>query len=498
MPLAVFSRHTYLIHLCLSRCSLVNVSGVNFANLQVIDLANNLFTTLDLDVFLGMPNLRSLQLTNNPLSRLSQKYTKHIHYNMRRLDVSTTCFKELDKVLSVYLPLVEYLNVSFSALDTIQSTGLKHVPRLAELDTRGAPLENFPLDLLLGSDHLRNIFSSNYRLCCQLLLPKRSGQVRCWAPDTLLPSCATLIPTELYRVFFWAVAVSAILGNVACMGVDVVHRQVLGKETVMAVSHLHLAHVCMGLHVCIVLGADGLLGGRYVLLEKTWTHSATCKLAWFLSSVSSQVSVFVLCFLTLDHLAVLCRPEGSWRLSTASATAVCAATWLAGALLSLIPFLPGLSRWRLYGRSGLCRLAMFQQRKAQQEVVWFTAFVVLNVLLCALSVAGQAAIRKKKPKYRIVLDPAKRTRYSSMPLMGKIAAADAVCWFSFGLVLVMASSGVPFSDRIHGTLVIFVLPINSALNPLLYLWTAAAQRQRQAREEKLMEVVKSRLSGKRN
>ncbi|KAL8589163.1 hypothetical protein ACOMHN_052501 [Nucella lapillus] len=78
--------------------------------------------------------------------------------------------------------------------------------------------------------------------------------------------------------------------------------------------------------------------------------------------------------------------------------------------------------------------------------------------------------------------------------LGKIAVTDAVCWCSFGLVAMMASPGGTVVNTIHGTLVVFLLPVNSALNPLLTTWAIITQRGQQVREQRLIKVLKSRLA----
>ncbi|KAL8572040.1 hypothetical protein ACOMHN_038398 [Nucella lapillus] len=58
----------------------------------------------------------------------------------------------------------------------------------------------------------------------------------------------------------------------------------------------------------------------------------------------------------------------------------------------------------------------------------------------------------------------------------------------------MASQGVTVFKEIHDTLVVFMLPFNSALNPLLTLWSIVTQRRLQAAEQRLIHRLRSRLA----
>ncbi|KAL8595684.1 hypothetical protein ACOMHN_025719 [Nucella lapillus] len=185
--------------------------------------------------------------------------------------------------------------------------------------------------------------------------------------------------------------------------------------------------------------------------------------------------------------------DGWWRFSKNSTTVTSSVAWFAGFLMSLIPFLPGLSHWGLRGQSGLCRLALFQDYDSSTKFRWFTVLVIINFILSLTVTAGQVVIYRKLPTYRIGLDPARRSVYTSVHVTGKMAVTGVVCWLSFGLVTVAGLRGVSVAARLHGHLVVWVLPVQSALGPLLYLTTVITQPRGQVREERLLQVLKSHL-----
>ncbi|KAJ8954184.1 hypothetical protein NQ318_005779 [Aromia moschata] len=54
---------------------------------------------------------------------------------------------------------------------------------------------------------------------------------------------------------------------------------------------------------------------------------------------------------------------------------------------------------------------------------------------------------------------------------GIIVLTDCLCWVPVVIVKILALSGVPIPQDLYAWLAIFVLPINSALNPVLYTLT---------------------------
>nr|KAG5686278.1 hypothetical protein BaRGS_028881 [Batillaria attramentaria]KAG5696774.1 hypothetical protein BaRGS_012797 [Batillaria attramentaria] len=66
-----------------------------------------------------------------------------------------------------------------------------------------------------------------------------------------------------------------------------------------------------------------------------------------------------------------------------------------------------------------------------------------------------------------------------------IAISDFLCWFPIGLAGLMASAGTPVPSEVNVALAIFVLPLNSALNPFLYTINMILERRRRAQEQRL-------------
>ena len=54
---------------------------------------------------------------------------------------------------------------------------------------------------------------------------------------------------------------------------------------------------------------------------------------------------------------------------------------------------------------------------------------------------------------------------------------------------IMASQGVPISSEVNVALAIFILPINSAINPFLYTVNALMEKRRQKKENDLKKYL---------
>ena len=70
-----------------------------------------------------------------------------------------------------------------------------------------------------------------------------------------------------------------------------------------------------------------------------------------------------------------------------------------------------------------------------------------------------------------------------------VAMTDFLCWFPVGLLGLLAWRQVPIASEVGVGLAVFVLPLNSAINPFLYTLNTLLQHRARAREEKLLKML---------
>ena len=70
-----------------------------------------------------------------------------------------------------------------------------------------------------------------------------------------------------------------------------------------------------------------------------------------------------------------------------------------------------------------------------------------------------------------------------------VVVSDFCCWFPIGLLGLLASRGVPISGEVNVAMAIFVLPLNSALNPFLYTLNIIKEKRQRMKEEKLLKLI---------
>ena len=361
------------------------------------------------------------------------------------------------------------------------------------LDMRGTTINAFPLTVFRGLQNMDTIYASYYRMCCKDILPEVVPLPNCLAPHHYLSSCGEMIHSEVYRMIVWFVALAS-LGNCVCFVCHCVdsfiHIPYRGPVVVFMTS-LQCADLCMGIYAGVIAAAHETSKGRYVYWEEKWTEGVPCKVAGFFSLLSCEVSSLTIFLIALEHLILLCFPHSTYRFSKRSAAVACGVTWLVGILLASMPLFPPLSHWGSYGQTALCNPALNGRYNGSSNVCFFHAILSFSVLVCITVLCSLVMIYRATPRHRVLIEKNTNPAYTSVDLWMKFAVLDVARWTAVTTASILVLAGVAGAE-INLFMVAMVLPVSSAVNPLLCLWHAVAYRRRQKQEERLLGVLKSR------
>ena len=115
-------------------------------------------------------------------------------------------------------------------------------------------------------------------------------------------------------------------------------------------------------------------------MDAYWRQSTLCHFCGFLSTLSSELSVFTITIITLDRFLSITMPLKFRRLKMKNARFIMAMLWLITLVLSTLPLMKIDYFVNFYGRSGVClALHITDQRPPGWEYSVFI-FLVLNFL----------------------------------------------------------------------------------------------------------------------
>uniref|UniRef100_A0A8C8AL14 G-protein coupled receptors family 1 profile domain-containing protein n=1 Tax=Otus sunia TaxID=257818 RepID=A0A8C8AL14_9STRI len=168
-----------------------------------------------------------------------------------------------------------------------------------------------------------------------------------------ISSFENLLANVVLRVFVWVIACLTCFGNlvVICL------RSLLVAENsqhAMAIKSLCCADGLMGIYLFVIGAFDLKFAGEYNKHARGWMGSLPCQLLGGLATLSSEVSVLLLTYMTLEKYFCVVFPFSHHRASKKQTVLVLVAIWLLGFSLSIVPLWCKETFGNYYGRNGVC------------------------------------------------------------------------------------------------------------------------------------------------
>ena len=500
MPLRDLVTNKMLVYLNSARSQLLQMEPLSSANLQHLDLSDNLISTITGKDFKAVAiNLRVLILAGNPIQSvfagvaLSQLSWRNLH----TLDVSRVGMVKLNEGDLVTFSNLSTFNLSDTGLDIVSENGFQPMNRLRVLDLRGCPMTHFPRTIFVDLNDLTTVHADNYKLCCPATLPDGFNLLNCHAPSDEVSSCGDLLHSGVYRVFVAVSASLILLGNLTSFVYRVFIKRAENRSSFgIIVSNLCISDFLMGLYSSVIAAADRWYLGKYLWNDILWRKSVVCKVAGFLSLLSTEVSAFIICLITLDRFLVIRFPlKRELHMTPRSAVITCVFTWTVGVALALVPLLPPTSHWQFYSQTGICIPLPITRQSFPGHSYSFGILIILNFVLFLLIAAGQMSIywSVRANSMSATASTSTSQNLTIARRLITVAMSDFLCWFPISLLGLLASSGTPVSGEVNVAIAIFVLPLNSVLNPFLYTLNIILERRRKIQEQRLQKSLLSRL-----
>ncbi|XP_033759183.1 LOW QUALITY PROTEIN: G-protein coupled receptor GRL101-like [Pecten maximus] len=243
----------------------------------------------------------------------------------------------------------------------------------------------------------------------------------------------------------------------------------------------------MGVYMIIIGVVDVFYNGVYAWNNQKWRSSTLCTTAGVLSSISSEMSTFLILLVTIDRVIVIMYPmcrlsqqNISWK--QASVVSVC--LWLVSITLAIIPVIAMQSYFKggiLLSVRCMSRFTIDRHRTTRAEYS-FAVFVCLNCFIFLAIAIGQICMFKSlisSTGRRMASSQSRQRDISVARTLFMVVATDFCCWFPIGVMGVISKFGYQMPGSVYAWVMVFVLPINAAINPFLYT-ASAILRKRQS------------------
>ncbi|XP_041362802.1 G-protein coupled receptor GRL101-like [Gigantopelta aegis] len=463
---------SWLAHLNLSATNQTSVPvNLKLPNLYFLDLSFNNITVLRTGVFKFLPNLRFLNLTNNlKLSHIEQRAFLGLD-KLEFLDLSHTVLGTLESLVFQPLVMLQFLNISNCYLDVMEKKSFSGLNKLLYLDIRDNNIRTFYSGQFRDLIEIHVVYASSQTFCCGafwkgILLDRDE----CIAPEDSISSCEDLLQKNSFRVLLWVFSIMALTGNATVIIFRICFdSSSIGRTFGVFVTNLAFTDFCMGIYMLIICVADTTYRDTYLFYEWRWRNSSFCKLAGFLSTVSSLGSSIFVCLITLDRFLVVRFPLGQVRFRPKCTMIVSVVVWAAMIATVMVPLTPPMDQWNLFGQNGVCLALPLSSERLPGWLFSTSLFIGFNFVAFLFTAIGQIAIYKTMTNMSLI--QSKKRSDQDMKVARKlslIVLTNFSCWFPICVMGLAAMNGVDIGGDIYAWVAVFVLPVNSAINPFIY------------------------------
>ena len=320
--------------------------------------------------------------------------------------------------------------------------------------------------------------------CCYAV--KAIPQVHCDAPADGFSSCDDLMKNKTLQIFIWILGILAFAGNL----IVVVWRCSLKEDNRVhsfLLTNLAVSDFLMGMYLLIIAIKDTQWQGEYFKHDFSWRTGKLCQFAGVLSMISSEVSVAMLTIITADRLVCIVFPFRFKRLSFKRVCFLCTIVWLLGIVISTVPlmgieyFIDENTGFGFYGRSAVCLpLQLSSDRPAGWEysVSFFIAFNFVAFMFMLLAYIAMFVTAKKIGG--AVRSTSVRNETAMAAKMMFIILTDFFCWMPVIIIGILSLTGNLYDPKqlVYVWIAVFVLPVNSSINPLLYTFSTTTTRKK--------------------
>uniref|UniRef100_A0A2C9LSU3 G-protein coupled receptors family 1 profile domain-containing protein n=1 Tax=Biomphalaria glabrata TaxID=6526 RepID=A0A2C9LSU3_BIOGL len=410
-------------------------------------------------------------MSNNPITNINANF--QFPDQLEIIDLSNTRLHAIPLNAFHNLKQLKSLSLKNTFITTFKDMGIPEYFVLHYLYLQKVMISNIEKNFFKGLTIRSGLWTSDFRLCCHQVLNSNISLDKCHGPIDVISSCENLVGDVFKRFVIWIVGFITIVGNGIVLAYRLMlNRQIFRNAYGLFVTGLAFSDFLMGIYLIIISSADIYYQDVYVLEETHWRNGMMCELSGFLSTLSSETSTFFICLITLDRYLTITYPFGEYRLSKNLTRILIILAWLVGIVLAAIPLI--ISDWEIYSSNSLCLALPFSSNHFRGWEFSFVVYVGVNFILFILIAFGQVAIfvniyRRKQSMS--VLKNCRKRRLEDLAVAKKlafVAMSDFLCWFPIGIIGYFSMKGHTFDRDVYAWFAVFVLPINSALNPIIY------------------------------
>ncbi|KAJ8031757.1 hypothetical protein HOLleu_25063 [Holothuria leucospilota] len=326
-----------------------------------------------------------------------------------------------------------------------------------------------------------------------------------------------MIPNNFLRVSLWVVCLFSLITNVIVIAGRVKSKiPALRNKFTTTVSesqntfliNLAIADCLTGVYLSAIGIADAAFGKDYFLSAFGWRSGNACKGIGFIGFFANLASILVLTFVSVERFCTIVFPFGKDIFRSKLTAIICVAIWVTSGAMALTPIILSTFNTELFGFSDVClglpinsapEVSIFKDSEQRSEgtyivyttrkvvdidslqwvysqivYIYFVTTCVLVITLCYIAIF----ISTIRSKFQSGRTGGNKDEIKMALRIFIIVGTDLLCWLPVIITGILSTAGYEISTDVYAWFAIFVLPINSAVNPFIYTLPAMKRKKK--------------------
>ncbi|XP_040274533.1 relaxin receptor 1 [Bufo bufo] len=436
--------------------------------LNWLDFEGNYIPTLRNTTFSSCTTLTVLVLRKNKILTISDNTFSSLS-RLDELDLANNRIEEFSPSLLKDMKELSQLNISYNPMQKIQLDQFDYILTLKSLSLEGIEIPNIQRRMFMPLRNLTHIYFKKFQYC------GFAPHVRNCKPNTDgISSLENLLASIVQRVFVWVVSVATCFGNIFVICTRPYIRSE-NKLHAMCIISLCCADCLMGIYLFVIGYYDVKYRGEYNKNAQAWMDSTQCRLVGSLAILSTEVSVLLLTYLTLEKYICIVYPFRCLKPGKCRTITILILIWILGFIIAFLPLSNEHIFHNYYGTNGVCfPLHSEQPETTAAQIYSVIIFLGVNLAAFIIIVFSYSSMFYSIHRTAIMATEIHNHIKKEMTLAKRfffIVFTDALCWIPIFILKLLSLLQVVIPGSISSWVVIFILPINSALNPILYTIT---------------------------
>ena len=312
------------------------------------------------------------------------------------------------------------------------------------------------------------IRSDWYMVCCVA-----SSTEDCQPQSQFVSSCSDLISSTVQRVVVMTQGLSVIVLNIGALTVQLRHGSRSEKYLIVTLT---IADLLMGLYLIGIASVDLHYRAVFYNIVSEWTTGVPCITLSLLNFVSSEVSLIILCILSVARMISIKKVGGMTRIKS-KIKKLCFGIWVLMLCVGILVAVYLLThKMRLHNTLCILLGVSNQRYVTDLEYMFQMMLISCNLMFLIVIIISMACIFHTVAKSNRSIREVDGDTVSSLDvLLARVGlrlllllVCNVLSWLPFLIVSALLVSGISVHENILQWVAVLVLPICACSDPTLY------------------------------